>query len=108
MERRLERRDFIKRAALGAAGAATACGGGPDATVSMQAGSVVTGPEVSWRLVTSYPRSLDILNGSPEYVAERVAALTDGRFSIRVFPAGEIVPALQVMDAVQQGTVQAG
>ena len=34
--------------------------------------------------------------------------MTDGRFTIRVYPAGELVPGLQVMDAVQQGTVQCG
>jgi TRAP-type mannitol/chloroaromatic compound transport system substrate-binding protein len=37
-----------------------------------------------------------------------VAAMSEGRFTIRVFEPGEIVPALQVMDAVQQGTVQVG
>jgi TRAP-type mannitol/chloroaromatic compound transport system substrate-binding protein len=41
-------------------------------------------------------------------MAERVSALTGGRFRIRVYAAGEVVPALQVMDAVEQGTVDAG
>jgi len=58
--------------------------------------------------VTSYPRSLEILHGSGDKVAERVAALTGGAFTIRTYAGGEIVPALQVMDAVQQGTVQCG
>ena len=43
-----------------------------------------------------------------EVLAERVAAMSDDRFQIRVHPAGEIVPGLQVMDAVQQGTVHVG
>ncbi len=70
--------------------------------------AAVQGPEVSWRLATSFPPSLDILHGAAERLATRVQALTGGRFRIRVYAANELVPALQVMDAVQQGTVQAG
>jgi TRAP-type mannitol/chloroaromatic compound transport system substrate-binding protein len=63
---------------------------------------------VSWRLASSFPRSLEIIYGAAEHLAQRVSALTGGRFEIRVYPAGELVPGLQVMDAVQQGTVHAG
>ncbi len=72
------------------------------------AAPVVSGPRVLWRVASSYPRSLDILHGAVEYVADRVEALTGGRFVLRVFPPGEIVPGLGVMDAVQQRTVHAG
>ena len=41
-------------------------------------------------------------------IANRVAAATDGNFQIRVFASGEIVPGLQVLDAVQNGTVECG
>ena len=41
-------------------------------------------------------------------MAKRVAEITDGKFQIRVFAAGEIVPALQVLDAVQAGTTEMG
>jgi TRAP-type mannitol/chloroaromatic compound transport system substrate-binding protein len=105
----LKRRDFLKKSAVGATGAAAlaACGGG-ETGAAVQGSSGVTGPRVSWRLATSFPRSLDLIHGSGERIAERVAAITDGNFTIRVYAAGEIVPALQVMDAVQQGTVQCG
>jgi TRAP-type mannitol/chloroaromatic compound transport system substrate-binding protein len=105
----LKRRDFLKKAAAGATGAATltACGGGEPTGAATQ-GAGVSGPRVSWRLATSFPRSLDLIHGSGERIAERVEAITGGNFTIRVYAAGEIVPALQVMDAVQQGTVQCG
>ena len=38
----------------------------------------------------------------PKYVAEA----TDNKFQIQVFAAGEIVPGLQVLDAVENGTVE--
>ncbi|GMR12654.1 MAG: TRAP transporter substrate-binding protein [Gemmatimonadota bacterium] len=106
---RLNRREFVRKAALGAAGT------GALASCSSETGSVGTtdqgilsGPEVRWRLASSFPPSLDILHGAAIEVANRVSAMTGGRFTIRVFAAGEIVPALEVMDAVMQGTVQAG
>jgi TRAP-type mannitol/chloroaromatic compound transport system substrate-binding protein len=103
----LDRRHFLRQAALGAAGtgALAGCGGaGPEAAGGEQA----SGPRVTWRLASSFPRSLDIIFGSAEHLAKRVGELTGGRFTIRVYPAGELVPGLQVMDAVQQGTVHLG
>lgn len=104
----MERRAFLKSAALGVAGtgAVAACGG--SAAGPATAGEVFTGPEVTWRLASSFPRSLDVIFGAAERFATRVGQLTGGRFTVRVYPAGEVVPGLQVMDAVQQGTVHAG
>jgi TRAP-type mannitol/chloroaromatic compound transport system substrate-binding protein len=65
-------------------------------------------PHVKWRLQSSFPKSLDTIHGAADQVAARVAEITGGRFQIQVFAAGEIVPPLQVLDAVQNGTVQAG
>ena len=65
-------------------------------------------PEIRWRLASSFPRNLDVLFGTAERIAARVAAITDNRFRIQVFPAGEIVPALAVLDAVQAGTLECG
>ena len=80
----------------GAPGAPGAGGGGVD------------GPRVNWRLTSSYPPSVDILYGATERIAAQVSALTGGNFTMRVYGAGEIVPALQVMDGVMQGTIQGG
>ena len=65
-------------------------------------------PELKWRLTASWPKSLDTLYGGCEYFAKRVAEITDNRFQVQVFAAGEIVPGLQVLDAVQKGTVEMG
>jgi TRAP-type mannitol/chloroaromatic compound transport system substrate-binding protein len=63
-------------------------------------------PELKWRLTASWPKSLDTLYGGCEYFAKRIAEITDNRFQIQVFAAGEIVPGLQVLDAVQNATVE--
>jgi len=101
----MDRRSFVKKAVLGAtAGAAVAC-----APKEGAAGPAVhTRQEVQWRLASSFPRGLDTIFGAAELMASRVEAMSEGAFKIRVYPAGELVPALQVMDAVQNGTVQIG
>jgi len=105
----IKRRDFLKKAGAGAAGVAAlgACGGESSAAGGSQTG-VVDGPRVSWRLATSFPPSLDLLHGAGIRIGQRVEELTGGNFTMRVYAAGEIVPGLQVMDAVMQGTVHCG
>ena len=104
----MKRRDFLKSAGSGAAGVTAfgACGG-PQGTGDTGS-SGIDGPRVSWRMQTSFTPNLDLLHGSGTRIGERVEALTGGNFTIRVYGAGEIVPGLQVMDAVMQGTLQCG
>jgi TRAP-type mannitol/chloroaromatic compound transport system substrate-binding protein len=65
-------------------------------------------PQMRWRMATSWPKSLDTLYGSCEVFAKRVAEITDNDFQIQVFAAGEIVPPLAVLDAVQNQTIEIG
>lgn len=94
-------------AVVAAASAATvaACGrgrGGPQAAGSA---AVVTGERVRWRLASSFPRGLDTLFGAAEVLARRVGELSGGQFEIKVHAAGEIVPALEVLEAVKLHSV---
>jgi len=106
----IKRRDFLKKAGTGAAGAAAlgACGGGTGESEGEAQVGGVDGPRVSWRMATSYTPAMDIIQGAATRIADRVEEMTGGNFTIRVYAAGELVPALSVMDAVQQGTIQCG
>ena len=109
MDESVERRSFIGRAA-GIAVAATglsACGEAGEDELD-GAPAVQTTRNVRWRMASSYPRNLDTLWGSAEAFASYLSELTGGRFELRIHPSGELVPGLQVLDAVQQGTVQCG
>jgi len=92
----MKRREFLKAAGLSAAATAVAM---PAAAQSL--------PEIKWRLTSSFPKSLDTLWGASEDVAKIVSEATDNKFQIQTFAAGEIVPGLQAMDAVSNGTVEA-
>jgi TRAP-type mannitol/chloroaromatic compound transport system substrate-binding protein len=94
----MKRRDFLKVTGIGAAGAATLAA--PAIAQSM--------PEIKWRMPTSWPKSLDTLYGGADMMTKFVAEATDNKFQIQPFAAGEIVPGLQVLDAVQNGTVEIG
>jgi len=94
----MKRREFLKSAGVGLA-ASTAVAA-PAIAQSM--------PEIKWRLAASWPKSLDTLYGGCEYFAKRMAEITDNKFQIQPFAAGEIVGGLQVLDAVQNGTVEMG
>jgi TRAP-type mannitol/chloroaromatic compound transport system substrate-binding protein len=99
----VQRRSFLKKAGLGlAAGAAAAPG-----IVNAQAPAAGL-PTISWRMAGSWPKSLDTLYGGMEQISKRVAEATGGKFTIKVFAGGEIVGPLQVLDAVQNGTVECG
>lgn len=92
----MQRRDFLTSAGLGAVAAGFALPARAET------------PAIKWRLASSFPKSLDTIYGGAETLAKRVTELTDGRFEIRVFAGGEIVPPFGVMDAVQQNTVECG
>jgi len=93
----MRRRAFLKQTALGLAAGTIAA----PAIAQSQ-------PAIQWRLAASWPKSLDTIFGGAELIAKRVGEMTNGKFQIRAFAAGEIVPALQVLDAVQAGTVELG
>jgi TRAP-type mannitol/chloroaromatic compound transport system substrate-binding protein len=61
-----------------------------------------------WKLVTSWPKNYPGLGTAPENFAKKVEAMSNGRLKIKVYGAGQLVPALQVFDAVSQGTAQIG
>ena len=94
----MKRRDFIKVTGLGAAGAATIAA--PAIAQSM--------PVLKWRMTASWPKSLDTIYGGADVMCKAVAEATDNKFKIQLFAGGEIVPGLQVLDAVQNGTVEMG
>src|SRR6201990_1798568 len=93
----MKRREFLKAGGIAAAASAVAA---PAIAQSL--------PEIKWRLAASWPKALDTLYGGCEYLCKKVADITDNKFQIQPLAAGEIVPGLQVLDAVSNGTVEIG
>jgi len=88
----MKRRALIKGAAAGAAaGAATL------ATPAIAQG------KIEWRMVTTWPKNFPGQGTGAERFAKSVGDATDGRLTIKVFGAGELVPAFESFDAVTRG-----
>ena len=104
----MKRRSFLRKSAIAAAAGGIVTGCSSESTEASGGPSIITQQKKRWRLVSSFPRSLDTIFAAAEVFAQRVEALTDGNFSIRVYPAGEMVPYDQVLESVQKGTVEMG
>lgn len=61
-----------------------------------------------WKMVTSWPKNFPGLGTAPERFSKMVDEMSAGRLKVKVYGAGELVPALQVFDAVSQGTAEMG
>ena len=96
----MKRRDALKKIGVGAAAVAAA--------TTVNAPAVIAQKKYSWKMVTTWPPKMPVLQDGAERIAKRLEEMTDGRLKIQVFAAGELVPALGIFDAVSQGTVEVG
>ncbi len=83
----------------------SACDGGQ---APVEGASLAGEERFRWKLVTSWPKNFPGLGTAPNRLAERVAAMSAGRLRITVYGSNELVPALEVFDAVSRGTVEMG
>ncbi|MEO0710902.1 MAG: twin-arginine translocation signal domain-containing protein, partial [Pseudomonadota bacterium] len=88
----MDRRSFLRTSALGGA-AATA---GLAAPAYAQGNRTLT-------MVTSVPDGFAIFDDAAQLAADRITAMTDGQLTINKMPAGSLVGAFEVFDAVSSG-----
>lgn len=104
----MKRRDFIKAGAIGVGAALAGCNSTtatPEATAAAQESSL---PTLEWQMATSWPTSLDTIFGGAQIFAERVGAMTSGKFKITPRAAGELAKGTEVLDVVSSGAVPCG
>ncbi|MEJ1161665.1 TRAP transporter substrate-binding protein [Prosthecomicrobium sp. N25] len=88
---------LARRSLLGAAGLLAAA---PLAAPALAKGLA------EWKMVTSWPKNLPGPGVSAERLAASIGKLSDGRLTVKVYAAGELVPALEAFDAVAGGTAE--
>jgi len=93
----MDRRSFLRAGALG----------GTAAVASTLAAPAIAQGRITWRMVTTWPRNFPGLGTGAQRLADRITQATDGQLTIELFSAGEIVPALQSIDAVIDGSAEA-
>ncbi|RDD60645.1 TRAP transporter substrate-binding protein [Ferruginivarius sediminum] len=94
----MKRRDFMKTAAAttATAGAIAGAGSFPAPAVAQEKREL--------KMVTTWPKNFPGLGTSAERLAKRITEMSEGTLTVRVFAAGELVPALESIDAVISGT----
>ena len=88
---RTRRREML----LGVTAAVAAAGGLPAPAIAQGRKEL--------KLVTSYPEGMPGLDNSARRLAHSITAMSDGRLKVTVYPAGSLVRALEVFDAVSAG-----
>jgi len=94
----MKRRSFLKGATFGAATAAT--GSFPAPAIAQN--------KFQWKMVTCWPRNFPGLGTGAQRIADSINAMSDGRLEVKLYAAGELVPAFEVFDAVRAGTAECG
>ena len=95
----MKRRDFIKGVSAGSVAAAGMVGGINTASAAKT---------IKWKMVTSWPKNFPGLGTGANFLAKTINEMSGGRLKVKVYGANEIVPALEVFDAVSRGTAQMG
>jgi len=94
----MKRRDFIKKASIGAVASA-----GVAAPAITNAST-----KIKWKMVTTWPKNFPVLGTGANQLAKLITEMSDGRIKVKVYGAGELIPAFEVFDAVSRGTAQIG
>ncbi|MFZ7125280.1 MAG: TRAP transporter substrate-binding protein [Desulfobacterales bacterium] len=96
----MKRREFLKKTGTAAAAAVAAS--------ALAAPAVIAQKKYQWKMVTTWPPNMPVLQTGAERFAKRVGELSEGRLTIQAFAGGELVPPLGTFDAVSEGTVECG
>ena len=98
----MKRRDFVS--GLSGAAALTACSPGADQTGA----SAQDQQTFSWKIVTTWPPNFPGLGTAVNTLVRYIEEMSAGRIRIQIYAAGELIPALEVFDAVSRGTAEMG
>jgi TRAP-type mannitol/chloroaromatic compound transport system substrate-binding protein len=95
----MDRRSFLTKASVGGVAAV-------GATALAAPAIAQDAPTITWRCASGFPKSLDTIYGAAETMSRYVSEATNGKFTIQVFPAGELVPGLEAAEATAAGSVE--
>ena len=96
MGKKLLRRSVLKASVLGGIAASTF----PNPAISKR--------RHRFKMVTCFPKKFPGLGMTAERIADDIFQLSEGRIEVKVYGAGEIVPAYEVFDAVREGVAELG
>ena len=104
--KKISRRKILQASSLAAAaGLISACnnGGSPDKPAES---SKIIKKKIEWKMVTTWPKNFPGLGTGAQRIANNITSMSDGRLTVKLFAAGELVPAFESFDAVRENKAQ--
>jgi len=105
----MKRRTLLTAGSLGLGAALTACSAPQGAKSGEPSGGTPASPAVlrkktrTLRMVTAWPKNFPGLGTVAEEISKNVGILSGGTLAVKVYAAGELVPAHEEFDAVSSG-----
>ncbi|MDD9806891.1 MAG: TRAP transporter substrate-binding protein [Gammaproteobacteria bacterium] len=103
----MKRRQFVKHTAAGALLTGTLAACGRQQRQDAPAANATTETR-HWKMVTAWPKNFPGLGVGAEHLARLITEMSGGRITVKVYGAGELVPAFEAFDAVRGGVAQMG
>jgi len=108
----MKRKDFIKKGLLSAAGVAgvgslSSCQG-DTGTATAPSVNINTNETFKWRMTTVWGKNFPVFGEAANLLSEWVDTMSRGRFKIKIFGSGELVPGLEAFDTTSAGTTEMG
>lgn len=104
--KKIERRKFLKSAAIGTIGAGTILNG--CAENNNESPAIISGKKYEWKMVTTWPPHFPLLGEYADKISKWIEEMSEGRLKIQVYGGGELVPPFEAFDAVSQGIAEMG
>ncbi|MBT4838447.1 MAG: TRAP transporter substrate-binding protein [Methylococcales bacterium] len=95
----MNRRHFIRNTGLGALAAGSTL---------ITSKNAFAKKRIRWKMVTTWPKNFPGLGTGANKLAKMIEQMSDRRIRVKVYGAGELVPAFEIFDAVSRGTAQMG
>ncbi len=96
----MDEKKNTRRAFLAGAAAAPAAAAFPAPAIAQG--------RVRWRMLTTWPKNFPGVGTAAQRIADRISAMSDGRMTVKLFAAGEFVPAFEMFDAIREGKADMG
>ena len=100
----MKRKEFLKKGVVAGVALATigAC------VTKGESANINTKKRIKWKMVTTWPPNFPVLGEGCQLFAEWVEEMSEGRLIINVYGGGELIPPLQIFEAVSSGACEIG
>lgn len=104
----MKRKDFIRNGVLAGLAGGTLATGCANEEATIPVPGIITKKNIRWKMVTTWPPNFPVIGEGCIKLAEWIKEMSAGRLDIHVYGGGELVPPLQVFEAVSSGAVEMG